>query len=49
MTITDQKIRTSFWKLVEEAEREVATWPAWKRRAAERVFVTELDAAPPSV
>lgn len=31
----------SFWLRVEEAEREVQGWPAWKRSAAERVYVAQ--------
>jgi len=30
-----------FWERVREAEIEVSSWPLWKRRAADRVFLRE--------
>ncbi len=32
-----------FWDRVEEAAKEVATWPRWKIRAADRALVTKMD------
>lgn len=34
------------WEMCDRASREVATWPRWKRRAADQALVSHVGRSP---